>query len=104
MALANIRAGCILTATSRRRAGDDSMIDEIDTLLKETRTFAPPAKFRAVAHVSTPAIYKRAARKRLAFWAECAKQLEWIKPWRRVLDWKPPHAKWFVGGKLNASV
>ena len=25
-------------------------------------------------------------------------------PWTRVLEWKPPHAKWFVGGKLNASV
>ena len=21
-----------------------------------------------------------------------------------MLDWKPPHAQWFVGGKINASV
>ena len=25
-------------------------------------------------------------------------------PWTTVLDWQPPHAKWFVGGTLNASV
>jgi acetyl-CoA synthetase len=79
------------------------MIDQIDTLLTETRTFAPSAAFRKAAHLSNPGIYKKAARQRLAFWAECAKQLDWIRPWRRVLDWKPPHAKWFVGGKLNAS-
>ena len=39
-----------------------------------------------------------------AFWAGFAAELEWITPWTQVLDWKPPHAKWFVGGKLNASV
>ena len=39
-----------------------------------------------------------------AFWARFARELEWIRPWDRVLEWKPPHAKWFVGGKLNASV
>jgi acetyl-CoA synthetase len=27
-----------------------------------------------------------------------------MAPYQRVLDWKPPHAQWFVGGKLNASV
>ncbi len=30
--------------------------------------------------------------------------LEWSRPWDKVLEWTPPHAKWFVGGKLNASV
>ena len=36
--------------------------------------------------------------------AEFAKELDWFRPWKKVLDWKPPKAKWFVGGKLNASV
>jgi acetyl-CoA synthetase len=37
------------------------------------------------------------------FWAEEARKLDWYKTWDRVLDWKPPYARWFVGGKLNAS-
>ena len=38
------------------------------------------------------------------FWAGQAKNLVWFKEWDHVLDWKPPFAKWFVGGRLNASV
>ena len=30
--------------------------------------------------------------------------MEWSQPWEKVLEWKPPHAKWFLGGKLNVSV
>ena len=37
------------------------------------------------------------------FWAEEARKLDWYKTWDKVLDWKPPYAKWFVGGRLNAS-
>jgi hypothetical protein len=39
-----------------------------------------------------------------AFWASFAGELEWIKPWTTVLEWKPPDARWFTGGQLNASV
>jgi acetyl-CoA synthetase len=48
-------------------------------------------------------VYARAAADPEAFWAEWAQQLDWFEPWREVLTWKPPHAKWFAGGKLNAS-
>ena len=37
------------------------------------------------------------------FWAEQARQLDWFKTWDKVLEWEPPFARWFVGGKLNAS-
>ena len=37
------------------------------------------------------------------FWAEQAQALHWDRPWDKVLDWNPPFAKWFVGGRLNAS-
>src|SRR4030043_882642 len=37
------------------------------------------------------------------FWAEQARQLDWFRTWDKVLEWEPPFAKWFVGGKLNAS-
>jgi acetyl-CoA synthetase len=35
------------------------------------------------------------------FWGDAAKEIEWFKPWEKVLEWKPPYAKWFVGGKIN---
>ena len=82
----------------------DHESSEIDALLKEDRTFAPPEPFRAAANIKDPAVYERAARDPEAFWAGFAAELEWIQPWRRILEWEPPYAKWFVGGTLNASV
>jgi acetyl-CoA synthetase len=79
------------------------MTDRIETLLDEQRSFPPPDGFRARAHVRDESVYERARKDREAYWADWAKQLDWIKPWDRVLEWKPPHAKWFLGGKLNAS-
>jgi len=76
----------------------------LDTLLKERRTFPPPQAFRAAAIARSPQIYRKAKANPAKFWAERAAELEWFKPWRKILQWKPPHAKWFVGGKLNASV
>src|SRR3990167_3169968 len=73
-------------------------------LLAEKRVFQPAAAFRRQANCADPKIYQRAARAPEKFWAEQALQLEWIKPWKKVLEWKPPYAKWFAGGKLNVSV
>jgi acetyl-CoA synthetase len=77
---------------------------EIDDLLREDRRFPPTDAFRARAHVSDPSVYDRAARDPEAFWAGFAAELEWSTPWTQVLEWAPPDAKWFVGGRLNASV
>jgi acetyl-CoA synthetase len=74
---------------------------DIDVLLTENRKFDAPPEFKRHANVSSPEIYDKAARDPENFWAEQARQLEWIKPWTKVLEWDPPHAKWFVGGKLN---
>src|SRR5690349_15404572 len=78
--------------------------DRIETLLDEQRRFPPPESFAAQAHVRDTTPHERARRDPEGFWADWAKQLEWSRPWDRVLEWKPPHAKWFLGGKLNASV
>ena len=76
---------------------------ELEALL-EVETFPPPEDFRANAVVQDPAIYDEAERDPEAFWAEQAQALDWFEPWEQVLDWSdPPFAKWFVGGKLNAS-
>jgi acetyl-CoA synthetase len=83
---------------------DDKTLAEIDALLKEERHFDPPEAFAAQANVNDPAVYEQAERDPEAFWAKFASELEWSQPWTKVLDWQPPHVKWFVGGKLNASV
>ncbi|MCX6431011.1 MAG: acetate--CoA ligase [Actinobacteria bacterium] len=61
--------------------------ETLENLLTETRTFQPSLEFAAE-----------------AFWEEQAKNLEWTQPWNQVLDWQPPFAQWFVGGKINATV
>ncbi len=79
------------------------MTDQLETLLNETRRFAPPPEFSAAANAQQ-ALYHAARANRLHFWEDQAKTLEWMTPWSQVLEWNPPHAKWFVGGKLNVSV
>ncbi|MDQ1694348.1 MAG: acetyl-CoA synthetase, partial [Acidobacteriaceae bacterium] len=75
------------------------------SILREHRVFPPPPEFAAKAHVSGMAQYEEQYRRSIedsdAFWAEVAKELDWFTPWEKVLDWNPPHAQWFVGGKLN---
>ncbi|HEX6940876.1 MAG TPA: acetate--CoA ligase [Longimicrobiales bacterium] len=75
----------------------------LEALLSEERRFAPPIEFRMRANAPDPGIYERAASDPEAFWAQCARELDWFEPWTRVLEWRPPHAQWFVGGKLNAA-
>ena len=77
---------------------------DISDLLQEHRTFPPPPKFCQQANISDPDIYARADKDPEAFWAGFASELEWFTPWTQVLDWQPPHARWFVGGTINASV
>ncbi len=75
----------------------------LEALSTESRRFEPPAELAASANVTAEA-YERAAADRLGFWAEQAERLQWDTPWTEVLDWQPPFAKWFVGGKLNVAV
>ena len=75
----------------------------IDALLQEDRTFPPSEEFRNQANIADPGVYEEALRDPEAFWAKFAEELDWFKKWDQVLDWDPPHAKWFIGGKLNVS-
>jgi acetyl-CoA synthetase len=74
----------------------------LENLLRENRRFPPSAEFAAQANVTADA-YAEAALDRPAFWAKQAERLSWAKHWDDVLDWKPPFAKWFVGGELNVA-
>jgi len=76
-------------------------MSSLENLSYEERTFAPSPEFVAQAN-ATAALYDEAAADRLGFWAKQADYLAWDKKWDQVLDWQPPFAKWFVGGKLNA--
>src|SRR6187401_254626 len=83
---------------------DPTVPVEISDLLQEDRRFPPSAAFRGQANVPDESVYARADADPEGFWARFADELEWSRKWSRVLDWQPPHAKWFVGGTLNASV
>ena len=81
----------------------DSPSDSIENLSVENRTFAPSAEFAAQANADA-ALYAHADKDRLAFWEEQASALQWEKKWEKALQWDSPFAKWFVGGKINATV
>ena len=79
-------------------------MSEIDALLTENRKFPPSAEFKKSALLDDPAIYDKAGANPEAFWEAQANELEWFTKWNKVLDWTPPHSKWFLGGTLNVSV
>ena len=77
--------------------------ESLANLGHEDRLFPPSAEFAAQANAQA-SMYDDAEKDRLAFWEKQAHALQWDAPWTTVLDWQPPFAKWFVGGKINASV
>ena len=76
--------------------------DSLENLSYEDRTFAPSPSFIAQANVKKD-IYDLAEADRLSFWETQANRLSWDKKWSQVVDWQLPFAKWFIGGKLNAT-
>jgi acetyl-CoA synthetase len=77
--------------------------DALSNLSHEERRFPPSPEFAADA-VAKADLYDEAAKDRLAFWDQQAQHLDWEKDWDQTLEWKPPFAKWFVGGRLNVAV
>ena len=77
--------------------------DSIENLSTEDRSFAPSPEFAAQANAKST-LYAEAEKDRLAFWEKQADALVWQQKWNTTLEWEVPYAKWFVGGKLNATV
>ncbi|MDD5262429.1 MAG: acetate--CoA ligase [Methylacidiphilales bacterium] len=81
--------------------------ENIDNILKETRSFKPKAAFVKSAWIRSEKEYRKLHRQSLEkpdkFWGRMAKELDWFKPWKTLLKWRSPFAEWFVGGKLNVS-
>ncbi len=76
---------------------------EVDDLLQETRILEPSPLFCNLANIKNNSLYEVAQKDPVSFWEQCAKRLDWFKPWDKALVWDKPFAKWFVGGKINAS-
>ena len=116
--------GCRARDEQRRRAGGGALRGFLRKLragrryVKETecknliRTFSTNRRFRRLkisqsAHVRSMEEYEEmrahAERDPEGFWGEQAKMLDWFEPPKKILEWDMPHAKWFVGGKLNVS-
>src|ERR1700692_2542717 len=79
----------------------------IESVLHEDRKFECPERFRQQAHIKSldeyERIYRQSVEQPEKFWAGIANELHWFKKWDKVLEWKAPWAKWFVGGQLNIS-
>ena len=69
------------------------------------KAIKPGKEFSKKARIPSMAAYKKLYKESIdspsKFWAREAGELSWQKKWTKVLDWKAPDAKWFVGGKLN---
>src|SRR5262245_4542554 len=91
--------------TDKSQAAADK---NIESLMQENRVFYPKKDFSKRAHVKSLAEYRKlyvqSIKSPEKFWARQAKnELVWFKPWKTVLQWKVPFAKWFAGGQLNVS-
>ena len=84
-----------------------SATTNIESVLHEERVFPPPRSFAERAHIKSmeelEALRGEASADPEKFWARMAEELYWFKKCDTVLEWEPPHAQWFVGGKLNIS-
>ena len=70
---------------------------------QEVQTYEPPEEFVSQANVTDPAVYEKAEEDFEEFWAAWARELHWFQDFEKTLDWEPPEARWFVGGKTNVS-
>ena len=77
--------------------------ESLENLATENRTFTPSDEFAAAANAQ-PSLYAEAHHDVLDFWDRQAEALVWDRKWDTTLEWNPPFAQWFVGGKINASV
>jgi acetyl-CoA synthetase len=67
------------------------------------QVYDPPEEFAKNANCQDPEIWDKAAEDYEGFWEGWARELHWFKEWDQVLEWEPPFAKWFIGGKLNVA-
>src|SRR5437762_2212240 len=69
----------------------------IETLQVEDRRYPPSPAFSQQANAK-PEIYAKSFDD---FWSEESKRITFFEPWKQLYEWKPPYAKWYIGGQLN---
>jgi acetyl-CoA synthetase len=83
------------------------MSANIESHLVENRVFKPSKEFIKSARIKSFADYKKLYTESIKspekFWAKEAAELLWRKKWTKVLDWRLPFAKWFLGAQLNVA-
>jgi acetyl-CoA synthetase len=71
-------------------------------LVEDVKTYTPDPQYKKNAWMGD---YQKAYNDFLAdpdgFWGKMASELEWIRPWSAVKEWKYPYAKWFINAQLN---
>ena len=86
-------------------APETTISPNLESILRENRVFPPPEGFAKEAHIRNLPEYQRMYQRSVSdpegFWADVARELHWFAPWKKVLEWALPSAKWFVGGKIN---
>ena len=76
--------------------------DAIETLMQAGHVIQPTPETKAAAYIQDyEAEYSRSVADPEAFWDRIGKELEWFSPWKKVLQWDYPWAKWFVGATCN---
>jgi acetyl-CoA synthetase len=82
-------------------------MQEFDSNVLNEPPILPPDEFSKRARVRSieeyREMYEKAAKNPEEFWSEQAERLDWFEAPKTVLEWSLPHARWFVGGKLNVS-
>ncbi|MGH3082404.1 MAG: acetate--CoA ligase [Gaiellaceae bacterium] len=63
----------------------------------EERRYPPDPEFAAQANAQQD-LYELDFEE---LWAKEAERVTWFHPWSTLLEWEPPYAKWYLGGKLN---
>jgi acetyl-CoA synthetase len=69
----------------------------IETMFEEIRRYPPDPGFTGQANAQ-PELYDLDFEE---LWARESQRVTWFEPWTTLLEWEPPYAKWYVGGKLN---
>lgn len=89
------------------KKSETDRLSGISRVTEEGEIYPPPAW---AGETGTPSMsvylkrWKYSVEDPEGFWGELARELVWEKKYEKVLEWNRPHARWFVGGKLNASV
>ncbi|MBI2625180.1 MAG: acetate--CoA ligase [Candidatus Nealsonbacteria bacterium] len=70
-------------------------------MMKKGNLYYPAEEAKKKAWVKDKKIYSDALKDPVKFWEKLAKELFWFSPWKKGFEHKPPHFKWFLGGKTN---